>query len=400
VTVFIYRAVQPDGKTRKGQLTASNEAEAFARLREENLSPFSLKVAHAKPTTGGLKRFIPGKKRMGEAETEALLGSMAILLRAGADIRTALNVLADDQPELKTVTQKILSGASVELSLSPLFTKADSHLGALIAAGEVRGDLPSGLEAAASVIATRRKIREQLFEAVSYPFFVFITAIAALFVILLVVVPAIAPLLSESDHKMPVYFRVIVWLSGALQVAWPYLLAGLIAGAAFVTVGYVYGGLKKRMSAWMVDGPLGSIASALVYGGYARSLGDMLSRGAGLSEGLRLCQRSVGNDIARERLETVAVWVRQGRLMSEGLRGVKGMPRPIVKLAEVGETSGALGPMLARAGEREEADALQKITRLSRLLGPLLIMVLGAMIGLIMGGVLTALTDIGSIAGN
>lgn len=397
--VFSYKAMGADGKTRNGQLTASNEAEAFTRLRGENLSPFSLKLTQTNAKLADLIRFLPGAKRMGEAEVEALLGSLAILLRAGADIRTALNVLADDRPELKAVTQKILSGASVELSLSPLFTTADAHLGALIAAGEVRGDLPSGLEAAASVIATQRKIRQQLFEALSYPAFVFVTAVAAILVILLVVVPAIAPLLSESEQAMPIYFQVIVWLSQALQASWPYLLASLLAGAVAIALGYLYGGLKRRIAGWLIDGPLGTIAGALVYGGYARSLGDMLSRGAGLAEGLRLCQRSVGNEIARERLETVAISVRQGRLVSEGLRSVKGLPRPIIKLAEVGETSGALGQMLARAGEREEADALQKITRLSRLLGPLLIMMLGAMIGLIMGGVLTALTDIGSIAG-
>jgi len=400
VPVFSYKAMGVDGKTRNGQLTANSEAEAFARLRGENLSPFSLKLTQGAATPAGLTRFLPGGKRMGEAEEEALLDSLAILLRAGADIRTALNVLADDRPELKAVTQKILSGASVELSLSPLFTTADAHLGALIAAGEVRGDLPSGLEAAASVIATRRKIRQQLFEALSYPAFVFITAIAAILVILLVVVPAIAPLLSESEHEMPIYFQVIVWLSQALQASWLYLLAALIATIIALVLGYLYGGLKRQIAGWLIDGPLGSIAAALVYGGYARSLGDMLSRGAGLAEGLRLCQRSVGNEVARERLETVALFVRQGRLVSEGLRSVKGLPRPIIKLAEVGETSGALGQMLARAGEREEADALQKITRLSRLLGPLLIIVLGAMIGLIMGGVLTALTDIGSIAGS
>jgi len=399
VPVFSYKAMGADGKTRNGQLTASNEAEAFTRLRGENLSPFSLKLTQTNAKLADLIRFLPGAKRMGEAEVEALLGSLAILLRAGADIRTALNVLADDRPELKAVTQKILSGASVELSLSPLFTTADAHLGALIAAGEVRGDLPSGLEAAASVIATQRKIRQQLFEALSYPAFVFVTAVAAILVILLVVVPAIAPLLSESEQAMPIYFQVIVWLSQALQASWPYLLASLLAGAVAIALGYLYGGLKRRIAGWLIDGPLGTIAGALVYGGYARSLGDMLSRGAGLAEGLRLCQRSVGNEIARERLETVAISVRQGRLVSEGLRSVKGLPRPIIKLAEVGETSGALGQMLARAGEREEADALQKITRLSRLLGPLLIMMLGAMIGLIMGGVLTALTDIGSIAG-
>ena len=398
--VFSYRAMGADGKARNGQLTANSEAEAFARLRGENLSPFSLKLTQANAKPVGLTRFLPGARRMSEADVEALLGSLAILLRAGADIRTALNVLADDRPELKAVTQKILSGASVELSLSPLFTAADAHLGALIAAGEVRGDLPSGLEAAAAVIATRRKIRQQLFEALSYPAFVFITAIAAILMILLVVVPAIAPLLTESEHEMPIYFQVIVWLSQALQASWLYLLAGLIAAVVAVVLGYVYGGLKRQIAGWLIDGPLGSIAAALVYGGYARSLGDMLSRGAGLAEGLRLCQRSVGNEVARERLETVALSVRQGRLVSEGLRSVKGLPRPIIKLAEVGETSGALGQMLARAGEREEADALQKITRLSRLIGPLLIMALGAMIGLIMGGVLTALTDIGSIAGN
>jgi hypothetical protein len=72
------------------------------------------------------------------------------------------------------------------------------------------------------------------------------------------------------------------------------------------------------------------------------------------------------------------------------------LPRPIIKLAEAGDW----GKCWRVPGEREEADALQKITRLSRLLGPLLIMALGAMIGLIMGGVLTALTDIGSIAGS
>ena len=398
--VFAYRAVGTDGKTRRGEVTANSEVDAFARLRGDNLSPSSLKIIENRSTAETrFARFLPGRKRMSETEIEALLGSLAILLRAGADIRTALNVLADDRPELKAVTQKILGGASVELSLSPLFTTANAHLGALIAAGEVRGDLPSGLEAAASVIATRRKIRQQLFEALSYPAFVFVTAIAALFVILLVVVPAIAPLLSESNHEMPIYFRVIVWLSEALQLSWFYLLVGVILGAGLLGISYRYGGLKRQLARWLIDGPLGTIAGALVFGGYVRSLGDMLSRGAGLAEGLRLCQRSIGNEIARERLETVSVSVRQGRLVSEGLRSVKGLPKPIIKLAEVGETSGALGPMLARAGEREEAEALAKITHLSRLLGPLLIMVLGAMIGLIMGGVLTALTDIGSIAG-
>ncbi|MDV6331318.1 type II secretion system F family protein [Asticcacaulis sp. 201] len=397
---FTYKAIQTDGKTRKGQILASDEADAFAKLRVENLSPISLKAQPATFAADQAKKsFGTDRTEMSEAETEALLTSLAVLLRAGADIRTALGVLSTDDPALKAVTQKMLGGSSVEAGLSPLFGSQNAHLGALIAAGEARGDLPSGLEAAANVIATRRKIREQLFEALSYPVFVFITAIAAIGIILLVVVPAIAPLLQDTGQAMPVYFRIIVWLSDAFRATWAWLLIALMAATGASILGYLYGGLKRHIETWLLDGPVNGIVRGLIFGGYAKTLGDTLSRGASLTDGLRLCQKSISNSVARDRLETVLMSIRQGRSLSESLLGVKGFPRAAIKLAEVGEASSALGVMLARAGEREETTALAKISKLSKLLGPILIMILGAMIGLIMGGVLTALTDIGSIAG-
>src|SRR6185437_6307562 len=114
------------------------------------------------------------------------------------------------------------------------------HLRGLILAGEARGDLAAGLDAAALVLATRRKIRQQLFEALSYPAFVFVTAIGALCVILLVVVPAIAPLLSDTGHPLPVYFRVIMFLSSALQQGWSYIATGLAVLALAAYFGWRY----------------------------------------------------------------------------------------------------------------------------------------------------------------
>ncbi|CAL4869727.1 Putative type II secretion system protein F (plasmid) [Asticcacaulis sp. MM231] len=269
----------------------------------------------------------------------------------------------------------------------------------MVAAGEARGDAAAGLESAAQVLATRRKIRQQLFEALSYPAFVFVTAIAALSIILLVVVPAIAPLLTDSGQKMPVYFSVILFLSRALQSGWPFLAGAVPLIGLSVYFGWRYGGLRSWTDVWLLDGPLRSIVTPLVFGGYARTLGDSLQAGANLSEGLRLCSRSVANGEARKRLDIVMTLVRQGRSLSEGFRSVKGFPKPVIKLCEVGEASSAVGPMLGRAGEREETAALGRISKYSKLLGPLLIMVLGAMIGALMAGVLTALTDIGSVAG-
>jgi len=375
---------------------AADETEAYARLRADSLSPVSLKEAAA-ATAGSDGR---GGPRLREAELEAFLGGLAVLLRAGADIRTALTVLGEDHAAIRAVARDVVSGMSVEAAAAPLFGAGDAHLAALIAAGELRGDLAAGLDAAAHLIATRRRIRDQLIEALSYPAFVLVTAVAALLVILLVVIPAIAPLLTDTNARPPLYFRIVVWLSTALQAGWPFLLTGLAAGSLAIAAGYRFGGLKRHVEGWMLDGPLGAMARPVVFGTYARTLGELLVRGAGLTEGLRLSQRTVVNTVARTRLDAVAASVRQGRLLSESLRLVKGFPRPVIKLCEIGEASGALGAMLARAGEREETAALALIGKVSKLLGPLLIMVLGGVVGLIMGGVLTALTDIGGLAGS
>ncbi|EGF92865.1 bacterial type II secretion system protein F domain protein [Asticcacaulis biprosthecium C19] len=399
---FAYKAIQLNGKVRSGRMTAASEAEVFSKLRAENLSPVSIVVKHGAKDGSGLRlpAWLGRKPGLSGTDLEEFLRNLAVLLRAGADIRTALGVVgSDSHPQIRDVSQKILGGASLDAALGHVIPPGLTHLRGLIAAGEARGDVASGLDGAAQVLTTRRKIRQQLFEALSYPVFVFATALAALSIILLVVVPAIAPLLSDTGRDPPVYFAIIVFLSEGLQNGWPYTLGGFAAAGLAAAFGWRYGGLKAWLEVWLLDGPLGNITRPLIFGGYARTLGDSLSAGASLSEALRLCSRSLGNAEARKRMDVVGTHIRQGRALSEAFRQVKGFPKAVIKLTEVGEASSALGPMLARAGEREETAALVRIDKTAKLLGPLLIVALGAMIGGLMAGVLTALTDIGSVAG-
>ncbi len=392
--------MQTDGKARSGLITAATEAEAFARLRADNLVPMTIRPSQPRtPLLSGLAAVWPRGRAPRDVELEDTFIGLAVLLRAGADIRAALGVLGSDSETLRDVGQAILGGASVDTAFSAVIPAHYAHLRGLIAAGEARGDLASGLDAAARVLATGRKIRQQLFEALSYPAFVFVSAVAAVCVILLIVVPAIAPLLQDTGQALPVYFGIIVFFSDALRQGWPYLLTMCVLLGAAGWFGWGYGGLRIWLQKWLLDGPMGGVARGLVFGGYAKTLGDTLSSGAALTDALRLCGRSLGNAEARRRLEVIVTFVRQGSRLSDALRQVAGFPGPIVKLCEVGEASGALGTMLAKAGEREEQQALARIDKLSRLLGPFLLVLLGAMIGGLMGGVLTALTDIGGTAG-
>ena len=124
----------------------------------------------------------------------------------------------------------------------------------------------------------------------------------------------------------------------------------------------------------------------------------MLSAGAPMADALRLAIRSIRSPTARKRIEPIAQGVRQGARLSDVLGKVQGCPLSVVRLAAIGEASGGLGPMLARAGKLEEEGALRRIEAAGRLIGPALIVLLGGLIGLLMGGLLSGVSQLGESA--
>jgi type II secretory pathway component PulF len=158
--------------------------------------------------------------------------------------------------------------------------------------------------------------------------------------------------------------------------------------------------LSSTLDAAFLDGPLRRTARGLVYGGFAIALGGVLGAGAPMSEALRLATRSVRSDLARRRLEPVAQAVRQGEALSTALDRVAGFPGAVTRLASIGEASGALGPMLTRAGTLEEETAVRRIEAAGRILGPALIVGLGGLIGLLMAGLLSGVSGLGEAALN
>jgi len=117
-----------------------------------------------------------------------------------------------------------------------------------------------------------------------------------------------------------------------------------------------------------------------------------------MTEALRLALRTTRSPTARKALDGVLKAVRQGERLSTAFGRVSAVPESIVRLTIIGEQSAALGPMLVRAGRFEERGAFRRIEVGARVLGPLLIMALGALIGLMMAGLLSGISDLGSTA--
>ncbi|MGA0601549.1 type II secretion system F family protein [Caulobacter sp. KR2-114] len=394
---FAYWAVDPAGRRVRGQVQAADDTAAYGLLKRDGLSPTRLqRVAPRSRQTSSA----PGN--LTDRQVGAFLSSLAVLLNAGADMRSALSLLARSHGAVSAFAQglaaDISGGGAIDASFEARLPKRMEFVGALIAAGEASGDLAGGLQRAADMLAARLKIRDQLVAALSYPAFVLASTIAALAVILLFVIPSLAPLVNDSGQKPPLTLALLIGASTGLKVSLPWIGVGLAAGTVGLWLAARGGLLTRPFEAFLLQGPFARTARAIVYGGYAVALGSILASGASMSEALRLSNRIVRQRIAREQVELAAAAVREGQALSLALEGVAGLPDAIQQLAAVGEASGSLGTMLLRAGALQEQEAIQRIEAAGRVLGPALIVLLGGVVGLLMAGLLTGVAQLGQLS--
>jgi len=396
--VFRYVAIGPSGRRVKGAVPAPSEQAAFAQLKRDGLSPVQIRAAFNRSSD------VKGPRSLSERECAELLADLAALLKAGSDLRTALSILGNrsGRPAIKkfcgALSAEISGGTAVDSAFARALPVKHAFVGALIAAGEASGDLGGGLQRASDMLASRTRLRDQLVSTLSYPAFVLISTVAAFLIILLFLVPSLAPLAEDIGGAPPLTLRVLMAASQLLRGNAGLILLILALSGTTLFVAARAGALQQALDRFLLEGPMRRTTAAIVFGGFAICLGDMLAAGAPMSQALRLAVRSVRSSPGRVRLEPVIASVREGQALSLALERVPNFPLAITRLAAVGETSGALGQMLGRAGRLEEQAALRRIEAIGRILGPAMIILLGGMIGLLMGGLLSSIQQIGDVA--
>lgn len=396
--MFRYVARDPSGAKVRGVMAGASEAAVFSTLRAGGLMPLQVRPQQES------RRAKAGVARLSDRELANFLSNLSALLNAGADIRSCLSIIGGrgSSPALQSVARQtsrdVSGGENLERAASRWLTPGQTFVAALIAAGESASDVPGALERGAEILRGRIAMRDQLVSVLSYPAFVLLTAIGAFLVILTLVIPSIAPLAQSPVAEPGLALRVMLGLSdglrahGALITILLLILAVGLAGAA------VTGRLRRWTDRLLMDGPGRTTASQLAYGGYAIALGSILAAGAPMSEALRLAQRAVRSEVAKDRLSGVAAAVRQGEALPTVLGRVPRFPEPVVQMATIGQEAGQLGTMLLRAGRLEEQAALTRIEAASRIIGPALIVGLGALIGLMMAGLLSGVSGLGEAA--
>lgn len=402
--VYCYTARSAEGQFVAGAMQAESAEHALSHLRTRSLFVTSLaQKTGVKATAAALFTLLP-------VSAGARLGffrSLATLVRAGVPLRRALEVSIEQCKDgrlseaLRSVANDIESGTALSVAMSRRPREFTPLFIAMIRAGELGGVLDEVLERLATMLELDRAMRKRLSAALAYPAVVACAAVALVLLLVANIVPAFAGLFAQMHVALPLSTRILIAVGMTLTS--PTKDVAIVVAVAVAVLGirsaWAQPHLAPSFDRILLRLPVaGAIVRKSVIARISRTLGTLLRSGVPILDALDACKDVVGNALYSHVVETVASELREGHAMTVPLERSHLFDPIFLQLVRVGEETGTLDAMLVRVAEYLEVDVESAIAALGSIVEPVLILILGTVVGTIVASVLIPLYSvIGSI---
>ncbi len=408
--VYSYRALNSKGKTVRGVLDADSPLRARARLRTEGLFPIEVQPTTASRVRGRalnqIKRLLTTPIRNSLKVLAPLTRQMATLLSAGLPVVQALDTIQEQTEDhdlrqtLALVKEHVTSGESLADALagqSDLFPAEYIHL---IRAGEMSGSLGAVFDQLAKNLELRQARRAKIYSAMTYPAFMTVVGAGVLVFLLSFVVPTMTGLFRDLNAVLPWPTRLLLGLSAILRNYW-WVLVLLLAGLILLALRLLKNDNRYRFVENLVFHVpfLGGLFQKLLLARVLRSLALLSSGGVALTAALEVTSRGLGRSNYARALETARQQVTQGRSLAEGLNAGGLFPSMVRRMVAVGEAGGALEEMLSRLAKAYEEETDQVMSTLTSMVEPVIIIIMGLVVGFIVLAVLLPIFDLSGLVG-
>ncbi len=378
--VYTYVALGENGATRTGEESAESETDLRADLANRGLI---VERVRAKRTHMPWMR-----DRVGTEEFALFNQEFVALVRAGLTVPDVLNLVADrpDSPVLARVLKTVLADVRNGVPLSAACEKHPRIFERLyisaLRTSEKTGDLVNVLVRHQDHLRHRVAVRKKVRQALTYPAFLLVALVIILAVLFIFVMPRFVAMYSDLGADLPMPTRVLMSIVKHLYVVGP-LAIGAAALVAVLWRRWVAtpGGRKRVDVAWSRLPYIGELVRVINTAQLARTLATLLAGGTPLVEALRTAAGSTENRVVLEKLERTTQQVTDGGGLAQAVRTTHLMPPMAARMIEVGEASGGLDNMLGEVARFHEELLDTKLTRVMSLIEPLLMLVIGVIIG-------------------
>ncbi|SNC66897.1 type IV pilus assembly protein PilC [Marinobacter sp. es.048] len=396
---YVWEGKDRKGNRSKGELTGSNLALVKAQLRKQGIIPDKVKKK-PKPLFGGSKKITPFDIAM-------LTRQLATMMKAGVPLVQSFDIVADGlenkglQELVMSIRNDISSGTSFAGALRKHPKYFDDLYCNLVDSGEKAGALEAMLDRIATYLEKTETLKKKVKKAMTYPIAVIVVAIIVTAILLVKVVPQFESLFKGFGAELPVFTQMVVNLSEWLQSWWFVVLLGIV-GTIFL---FKEGKRRSRKFSDFVDKytlklpVVGEILDKSAVAKFGRVLSTTFAAGVPLVDALDSVAGATGNAVYRDAIDRIKNDVSSGTQLQASMRQQDVFPVMAVQLTAIGEESGNLDEMLAKVAEHYEAVVDDMVDNLTALMEPMIMAVLGVLVGGLIIAMYLPIFQMGQVVG-
>ncbi|MBM7581265.1 type IV pilus assembly protein PilC [Caldicoprobacter guelmensis] len=399
---YRYLAKNMQGTTASGTLEASNRREVYRLLKERDYYPIKVEKVIQVRDIKDLKI----SSKINSRDLAVLCKQFSTMLKAGIPIVKCLDILSKQLSNrlLRSVFAEmyteVRSGRSLSESLAGRGKYFPQLFTSMVEAGEASGTLDEVLGNLAQHYEKEHKLIQKVKNSMTYPVIVLVVAVAVVYFLLTVVVPTFVSIFSRSGAMLPLPTRMLLYLSDFMLKYGIFVLLFLIMLAFGFYLATSRGEGRYKWHKLLLRLPMvKTVVVQSISTRFSGTLGILLRTGIPLVTALEIVKKVVGNEVAQRGLQYVQETARKGGGISAPLEQLNLFPPMLIQMVRIGEESGTLDEMLLKTAEFYEGELETNLTRLTTLLEPMVIVLLGGIVAFIVLSIALPMFEMTSFVG-
>ncbi len=398
--IFRWEGTDKLGKKAKGEITSTTPAIAKAELRRQGIN-----ATRVRKKSKGLSFGSGGKPK--PADIALFTRQMSTMMRAGVPLVQAFDIVADgvEKPKLADLIREIrndVSGGNAfasALRKHPLYF--DELFCNLVDAGEQSGSLEIMLDRIATYKEKTESLKAKVRKAMTYPAAVIVVAVVVTGILLIEVVPQFEEVFAGFGAELPAFTQFVIGISEFVQETWFLILLCLVGGITGLSMIYKRSKkLRDTLDRLALKAPVaGNIIEKSAIARYARTLSTTFAAGVPLVDALNSVAGSTGNSVYTSAVYQIRDDVSTGQQLNASMRATGVFPTMIIQMVAIGEEAGALDDMLDKSANHYEELVDNAVDNLTALMEPMIMSVLGILVGGLIVAMYLPIFQLGAVVG-
>ncbi|RRD56845.1 type II secretion system F family protein [Comamonadaceae bacterium OH2545_COT-014] len=376
--VFEWEGKDRNGKIVRGETRASGENQVQATLRRQGILVTKIK-----------KRRMRSGKRIKPRDIAVFTRQLATMMKAGVPLLQAFDIVGrgNANPSVTKLLNDIRADVETGTSLSAAFRKYPIYFNSLycnlVEAGEAAGILEDLLDRLATYMEKTEAVKSKIRSALMYPVAVIVVAFVVVAIIMIFVIPAFKEVFSNFGADLPAPTLFVISMSEFFVAYWWLIFGVLIGGTYFFMQAWKRNEkVQMFMDRLLLKVPIfGDLVEKSVIARWTRTLSTMFAAGVPLVEALDSVGGASGNSVYKIATDKIQREVSTGTSLTAAMTNVNLFPSMVIQMTAIGEESGALDHMLGKAADFYESEVDEMVAGLSSLMEPIIIVILGTVIG-------------------